>query len=72
MKRPTRTVRRESIITYRGRQIILHVPPTADSVTVHEKGRRSKFDIDIITIYHVAVKQAALVRLAGKAKRGKR
>ena len=65
MRRPSRTVRRESIVTVRGRPLVLVVPPTADVVLIREKGRRTSFEVDILTIYHVAARlRAAAVRAA--------
>ena len=71
MKRPTRTIRRESVVTYRGRPLILIVPPSADVVLVREKGRRTPYEVDILSIHSVGAKLAAAKRRAEqKAARG--
>lgn len=72
MKRPTRTVKRESIVTYRGRPLVLIVPPMADVLLVREKGRRKALEIDILSIWSVANKlSAAKIREQRKLKRRK-
>jgi hypothetical protein len=73
MKRPTRTVRRESVVTHRGRPLVLLVPPTADVILVREKGRRVAYEVDVLSLYSVGAKLYAAKRVAErKAKRGKR
>ena len=73
MKRPTRTVRRESVVTHRGRPLVLIVPPTCDVLFIREKGRRTAHELDILSAWSVANKlTAAKRRDERKAKRGKR
>lgn len=73
MKRPTRTIRRESELTYRGRPLVLIVPPSCDVLMIREKGRRTAFELDIITAYKAGARLAAIKRMAErKAKRGKK
>jgi hypothetical protein len=73
MKRPTRTVRRESVVTHRGRPLVLIVPPTADVLLIREKGRRTAYELDILSAFSMAAKSAALKLIAElRAKRGKR
>ena len=72
MKRPTRTVKRESIVTYRDRPLVLIVSPMADVLLVREKGRRKALEIDILSIWSVANKlSAAKIREQRKLKRRK-
>ena len=63
MKRPKRTIRRESEVMYRGRPLVLIVPPTCDVLLIREKGRRIAFEIDILSAWSVANKLAAAKRL---------
>jgi hypothetical protein len=73
MKRPTRTVRRESVVTHRGRPLVLIVPPTCDVLFIREKGRRTAHELDILSAWSVANKlTAAKRRDERKMKRGKR
>jgi hypothetical protein len=73
MKRPTRTVRRESVVTHRGRPLVLIVPPTCDVLFIREKGRRTAHELDILSAWSVANKlTAAKRRDERKTKRGKR
>jgi hypothetical protein len=73
MKRPTRTVRRESIVTHRGRPLVLVVPPTADVLLIREKGRRTAYEVDVLSLLSIGAKLAAAKRVAErKAKRGKK
>jgi hypothetical protein len=73
MKRPTRTVRRESVVTHRGRPLVLFVPPTCDVLFIREKGRRTAHEFDILSAWSVANKlTAAKRRDERKAKRGKK
>ena len=71
MNRPTRTIKRESTVRLRnGRALVIIIPPTADVLLIREKGRRTSFEVDVLTIYHVAAKlRAAAVRAERKAKR---
>lgn len=72
MKRPTRTVKRESVVTWRGRPLVLILPPTADVVMVREKGRRTAFEVDVLSIYSLGAKKAAeKLRVERKARRRK-
>lgn len=72
MKRPTRTVRRESIVSHRGRPLVLIIPPTCDVLLIREKGRRTAYELDILSAFSVAAKLAAAKRITErKAKRGK-
>lgn len=69
-----RTIKRFSAVTVRSgsklRQLVLIVPPTCDVVLVREKGRRTAYELSIITAYRVAVlEQARRARLERKAKR---
>jgi hypothetical protein len=73
VKRPTRTVRRESVVTHRGRPLVLLVPPTADVILVREKGRRVAYEVDVLSLYSVGAKLHAAKRVAErKAKRGRK
>jgi len=73
VKRPTRTVRRESVVTHRGRPLVVLVPPTADVLLVREKGRRTAYEVDVLSLYSVGAKlYAAKRRAERKAKRGQR
>lgn len=63
MKRPTRTIKRESEVMYRGRQLVLIVPPTCDVLLIREKGRRTALEIDILSAWSVANKLAAVKRM---------
>ena len=82
MKRPTRTVRRESKVVLPGsrsksypdgRPLVLIIPPTCDVLMIREKGRRVAHELDIFSAWSVANKLTALKRRAErKAKRGKR
>jgi len=79
MKRPRRTIRRESKVVLPGsrsktwpdgRPLVLICPPTCDVVLIREKGRRTAFALDILSAYSVAAKLAAAKRRADrKAKR---
>jgi len=60
MKRPKRTIRRESVATHRGRPLVL----------MREKGRRTTFELDILSAYSVAAKLAAQKRLHTRGARG--
>lgn len=68
MRRPQRTIKRESTVRIRSkgamRQLVLHVPPNCDVLLIREKGRRSGFELDILTAYHVAARLAAAKRRA--------
>ena len=59
MRRPTRTVRRESSLTHRGRPLVLFVPPRCDVLLIREKGRRTAYELDILSAFWVAAKLAA-------------
>jgi hypothetical protein len=73
MKRPRRTIRRESVVEYRGRPLVLIIPPTADVILIREKGRRTAYEVGVLSIFSVGAKLAAAQRRAEKlAKRGKR
>lgn len=73
MIRPTRTIRRESTVTMRGRPLVLIIPPTADIILIREKGRRKSFAVDALTVYHVAAKlEAARIRNEKKEARTKK
>lgn len=70
MKRPKRTIKRESELVYRGRNLVLIVPPTCDVLSVREKGRRKVMEIDILSIWSIASKLSAAKIVADrKAKR---
>jgi hypothetical protein len=71
MKRPQRTIQRSSVVTTRGRELVLIVPPTCDVILIREKGRRTKFELDIITAWHVANKLAAAKIRADRAAKRK-
>lgn len=64
VKRPSRTVRRESIATHRGRPLVLIIPPTCDVLLIREKGRRTAYELDILSAFSVAAKLAAAKRHA--------
>ena len=64
MKRPKRTIRRESGVTYRGRSLVLIVPPTCDVLYIREKGRRTAHELDILSAWSVANKLTAAKRRA--------
>jgi len=76
MKRPTRTVRRESVIKNRGRPVVVLLPPTADVILVREKGRRTAYEVDVLSLYSVGAKlhaaklKADKEKVSFKAKRG--
>lgn len=72
MKRPTRTVRRESVVAYRGRPLVLIVPPTCDVLLIREKGRRTAYELDILSAFRVAAWKAAQKRIAERRARRKR
>lgn len=73
MRRPSRTVRRESVVTHRGRPLVLIVPPTCDVLLIREKGRRTPYELDILSAFSVAAKLAAAKRRAEqKANRGRK
>lgn len=59
MKRPTRAVKRESVLTYRGRAIIVVLPPDAATIMVREKGRRTSFEVDVLSVFYLAARKAA-------------
>ena len=59
MTRPSRTIRRESIVTHRGRPLVLIIPPTCDVLLIREKGRRTAYELDILSAFHVGAKLAA-------------
>jgi hypothetical protein len=59
MKRPTRTVRRETTVTHRGRPLVILVPPTADIVLIREKGRRTVYEVPALAIFSIGAKIAA-------------
>jgi hypothetical protein len=70
MKRPSRTIKRESTVLLRGRPLVLIVPPTADVILIRPKGTRTAFEVDALTIYHVAAKlRARTVKAEKLAKR---
>ena len=64
MKRPQRSVKRESVVTVRNggraRSLILVIPPTCDVLMIREKGRRHALEIDILSVWSVANKLAAI------------
>jgi hypothetical protein len=68
MKRPKRTIKRESEVSYRGRPLVLIIPPTCDVLLVREKGRRTALEIDILSIFSVASKLEAAKRRAERKK----
>jgi len=70
--RPRRTVRRVSTVTYRGRPLVLIVPPTCDVLMVREKGRRTAFEVDILTVYQAAARIAGAKLRAERAAKRKR
>lgn len=73
MKRPSRTIRRESTVTHRGRPLVLIVPPTCDVLLIREKGRRTAYELDILSAFSVGAKLAAARLRAEKlARRGKK
>lgn len=73
MKPIRRTIRRRTIAPYRGRLIILTVPPYVDCVSVRQKGTRRSYDIALSTIYDLAVRQyVARNNAIKKAKRGRK
>jgi hypothetical protein len=73
MKRPTRTVRRESVVAYRGRPLVLIVPPTCDVLMLREKGRRTAYELSILSAFHLAARHhAEKLRAERKAKRGRK
>ena len=73
MKRPTRTVRRESVVTHRGRPVVVLLPPTADVLLVREKGRHTAYEVDVLSLLSVGAKlHAAKRRAERKAKRGRK
>lgn len=82
MKRPTRTVRRESKVVLPnsrsktwpdGRPLVLIIPPTCDVLMIREKGRRTTYELDILSAFSVAAQLAAARRWAErKAKRGRK
>lgn len=71
MKRPRRTIRRESSVTVgRGRPLVLIVPPTCDVLYIRPKGMRTTYELDILSAYSVAAKKyAARVVAERKAKK---
>lgn len=71
MKRPTRTVRRESLATYRGRPLVLLVPPTADVILIREKGRRTIYEVPALAVFSMGAKLAAARIRAEKIARRK-
>jgi hypothetical protein len=83
MKRPQRSVRRESQITVpgsrsksypEGRPVVLVLPPTADVLIVREKGRRVAYEVDVLSVYHLGARLAAAAVVAKRRakKEGKR
>jgi len=52
---------------------VLIVPPTCDVLLIREKGRRTSYELDILSAFSVAAKLAAAKRITErKAKRGKK
>jgi len=72
MNRPTRTIRRESSVTHRGRPLVLIVPPTCDVLMIREKGRHTAYEVDVLSVFSVAAKLAALKRRAERIGKGKK
>jgi len=66
MKRPSRTIKRESSVQVRSRgrmrSLVLIVPPTCDVLLIREKGRRQALELDILSAWSVANKLAAAKR----------
>lgn len=71
MKRPRRTVRRESVVTHKGRPLVLIIPPTCDVLLIREKGRRTAFELDILSAYWTAAK-LHVAKLRAERKKGGR
>lgn len=73
MSRPSRTVKRTTLLPHRGRQIVLIVPPECDYISLRQKGCRRVYDIDLASVYDLAARREALrVRVERKANRGRR
>lgn len=75
MKRPSRTVRRESVLKTPGRggrPLVLFVPPTADVLIVREKGRRIAYAVDVLSVFHLGARRAAAASLAQRRGRKRR
>lgn len=69
MKRPSRSIKRETAGAYVGRrQLVIIVPPTADVMLIREKGRRIAFEVDALSIYHLGAKRAAAAKRKSKKK----
>jgi len=68
MKRPRRTVRRESEVTVRdrgkSRALVLIIPPTCDVLMIRAKGTRTAHELDILSAWSVANKLTAAKRRA--------
>lgn len=59
MKRPKRTIRRESEVMYRGRPLVLIVPPTCDVLLIKEKGRRTAYEVSVLDVLYLGAKSQA-------------
>lgn len=71
MNTPTRTIQRRTSLPYRGRQIVLIIPPACDYISLRHKGTRRTYDIALASIYDLAVRQhVARIKAEKKAKRG--
>jgi hypothetical protein len=70
-KRPTRTVRRETSVTHRGRPLVILVPPTADIILIREKGRRTVYEVPALAMFSVGAKLAAAKLRADRAAKRK-
>ncbi|HXF67676.1 MAG TPA: hypothetical protein VNK67_13400 [Burkholderiales bacterium] len=69
MRRPRRTIKRESLALYRGRPLVLIVPPICDVIRIREKGRRTAFEIDLLSVYDLAARKAAAQLLEQRGRR---
>jgi hypothetical protein len=70
MKRPQRTIRRVSALLYRGRRLVLIVPPVPDVLMIREQGRRTCYEVSILDVFRQGAINAANARMAErKAKR---
>lgn len=68
-----RTIKRFTAAPYRGRALVLIVPPECDYIDLRQKGRRKVFSIDLASVYDLAAKREALrIKAERKAKRGKK